>query len=97
MQYGSRAQLPAARTLLAQVGSARLQRSASVTAGTVSLIIGTTFTALTPQPSASASASASPSPSASQSVSSLGKKYHGITGSASVCKDQSAFSGPLGY
>ncbi len=97
VQYGSRAQLPAARTLLAQVGSARLQRSASVTAGTVSLIIGTTFTALTPQPSASASASASPSPSASQSVSSLGKKYHGITGSASVCKDQSAFSGPLGY
>ena len=91
IEYPSAASLPAADALKAQLSSATLLRDSSLTADTVSLIVGSSLTVLNPQSRPSAS------PSATQSVGNLGRQYHGITGSAAVCNDQSAFSGPLGY
>jgi LCP family protein required for cell wall assembly len=82
IEYGSASDLPAARTLAAQVGQAQVRQSASVTPGTVSLILGSDFTGLH-QASSSGS-----------SLSKLSKAYGGISGSTNICKDSAAFAGP---
>ncbi len=115
VEYAGAADLPAARAVQEQLGSATLVRDSSLTPGTLSLIVGSSFTALaplaaTPSPAAAGSpaagspvgpASAAPSPARSaapvENVRGLGKKYHGITGSAPACGVQSSFSGSLGY
>jgi LytR cell envelope-related transcriptional attenuator len=85
IEYASAADRPAAQTLKAQLSSVTLELDPSLTPGTVDLIVGSSFTALKPKAPKH------------QSVSNLSQKYSGITGSTSVCKDQNAFSGPLGY
>lgn len=85
IEYASAADKPAAQTLKAQLNSVTMQLDPSLAPGVVDLIVGSGFTALKP-----------PAPK-HQSVTDLSHKYSGITGNTSVCKDQNAFSGPLGY
>jgi LCP family protein required for cell wall assembly len=84
IEYASSADLPAATTLAAQVPGAKLRKDPSVAAGTVELILGSSFTALATNPSAT--------PSAGPSVGSLAKNFHGITGNATCRTDASAFA-----
>jgi LCP family protein required for cell wall assembly len=90
IKYASAADMPAVNALKQQLGSVKVTRDPSLTPGTLTLIVGSSYTGLQAVPSPSSS----PSP---QDIRGLHKKFKGITGSAGVCKDQSGFSGPLGY
>jgi LCP family protein required for cell wall assembly len=81
IEYSSAADLPAAKTLEAQIGAVTLRRDSSLTPGTVDLIVGSSFTALKPVSAASAQAQ----------VAGLSKQYGGITGNVDVCHDSAAF------
>jgi LCP family protein required for cell wall assembly len=85
IEYGSPSQLGAASALRAQVGQAQVQQSASAAPGTINLILGSDFTGL---------ASGKAKTGNGSGVASLSKNYGGISGSANICKDSSAFSGP---
>jgi LCP family protein required for cell wall assembly len=86
IQYASSADLAKAQYLAEQVGPAgdvQLQLDAQVSAGTMNLIIGSTFSALQPVPSSSA-------------LENIASTYGGINGNVNICSDQSAFAGPDG-
>ena len=109
IEYSSAADMPAVNTLMKQLTNATSLQVASLTPGTVDLILGSDFTGLAPQttstPKATAtqatgspqtSAGAGPSASASASgVADLAKSNGGITAAAACSADSSAFSGPL--
>jgi LCP family protein required for cell wall assembly len=83
VQYSSAADLPAARTVAAQLSGALVQQVSSVPAGTVNLVLGSDFTALAAQPS--------------QPPGNLAAKYSGYTASTNVCKNYgTAFAGAGG-
>ena len=88
IEYPSSADLPQARTLAAQVPGVTLHKDPTVTTGTVELILGSSFTALTSTPSGTPSAA----PSATPSVGSLAQNFGGITGNATCRTDASAFA-----
>ncbi|MEP7022738.1 MAG: LCP family protein [Actinomycetota bacterium] len=80
VEYPSTADLAAAKALKAQLGSAAaLQLDPSIAAGTLTLILGSNFTALRP--------------TGSSGTGKLTKTFGGIAGSANVCHDRSAFAG----
>ncbi len=79
IEYGSAADLPAADTLKQQIPDVTLKLVPGLTAGTVELILGNTFTKLTPPKQTS------------QSISGLSTNYDGIT--AKVKCRNSAFYG----
>ncbi len=83
VEYGSTADLAAARTVAAQLRDVTLQLNTAVPAGQVTLILGLTFKAL-----------AAPHESQSQSPGNLAKQYSGYTGGTNVCKGYgTAFTG----
>ena len=85
VEYSSAADLSAAQTVAAQLGTepVTLREVSTVTAGTVTLILGATFKALGPQ--------------TSQAISNLSGQYGGYTGGTNVCKDTgAAFAGAVG-
>jgi LCP family protein required for cell wall assembly len=84
IEYATSADLPAVHTLKAQLRGVTVHKVTTLTPGTIDLIVGSSFNGL---------AAARPSPS--PSVSSLSTTYGGITASANICKDTSAFTGPL--
>jgi LCP family protein required for cell wall assembly len=84
IQYTGQQDRAAASTLGRAVAGARLQQVAGLVPGTVRLIIGARFQGV--RTSAPTSPKAPP-------VGGLAKSYGGVTGSASICRDQSAFSG----
>jgi LCP family protein required for cell wall assembly len=91
IEYPARSDLPAARTLARLINGVTLQRDPALAAGTIQLVLGSTFTALASAPSADAAASSSlPSSGA------LARQYGGITGNVSICDDDGAFNGPDG-
>jgi LCP family protein required for cell wall assembly len=92
IEYSSAADLPAARTLATQLTNVRLRQVPSITPGTVTLILGSTFGTLAAH-SLTATPSGSPSPSSSKSpsVGSLAKSFGGITGYANCKRDKRAF------
>jgi LCP family protein required for cell wall assembly len=99
VEYPSAAELPAARTLAAQVSGATLRQDPAVAAGTVQLVIGSSFSSLAPQSGSSGTTTASPpvpgasaAPSGSPSLGSLAKTYGGITGTATCQTDAGAFA-----
>jgi hypothetical protein len=95
IEYASAADLPAANTLRAQIGHAKVVQDPALTPGSLTLIVGSSFTGLSSSPSPSPS----PSPSAGASppsVSSVAASDQGITADTSICKDQAAFAGPGG-
>ena len=83
VEYSSDADLAAARTVAAQLGSGVvLQLSSTVTAGTVTLILGSDFKALASQHAQA------------RSPGNLAKQYSGYTGATNVCRGYgSAFAG----
>lgn len=81
IEYSTAAQLPAARTLARLFGKVTLQKDPSVSSGTLSVILGSTFTALK-------------SAASNSGIQNLAGTYGGITGNVNICKDSSAFSGP---
>lgn len=85
VEYSSSADLAAARTVEAQLGgngSVTLELNSSVTPGTITLILGSDFTALAPQRSHAGSPG------------NLAKQYSGYTGGTNLCKGfGNAFSG----
>jgi LCP family protein required for cell wall assembly len=110
IEYSSAADTAAVNTLKKELTNVISLRVASLTPGTVDLILGSDFTGLaratpvtqvTPQASATrtaqqTSAGASPSASASSSgVASLAQSNGGITAAAACTADSSAFAGPL--
>jgi LCP family protein required for cell wall assembly len=96
IEYPSAATLPDARTLARLVSSSRLVLDPSVPAGTVELILGSTFTGLK---SGSGAATATPSPTATRapaSTENLTKQFGGINGNVGICDDSRVFQGPDG-
>ena len=109
IEYASTADMAAVNTLKKQLTNVTSLRVASLTPGTVDLILGSSFAGLVPQnaqvgatapasPTAQSSppsSSASPSASPSAGVTGLAQANGGITAAAACTADSGAFSGPL--
>ncbi|MHB1596817.1 MAG: LCP family protein [Streptosporangiaceae bacterium] len=74
VEYGAAADLAAARTVAAQLSGAALKRVSAVPAGTVHLILGSSFTALSPRRTR-------------HPLGNLAARYSGFSGSTNVCKN----------
>jgi LCP family protein required for cell wall assembly len=80
IEYSSRADLAAARTLRGQFSSVRLKLVPGLTPGTVQVILGSSFSKLAP-----------PKPTSRASMASLSNNYGGITASVS-CRNSAFYS-----
>ena len=89
IEYAAASDLPAVNTLKAQLSNVQVAHDPALTPGTVTLIIGSSFSALNAQPSSAPSSS----PSSQPSVSSLSQAEGGITANTNICQDQAAFTG----
>jgi LCP family protein required for cell wall assembly len=86
IEYATAADLPAANTLEGQLSDVEVEQETSLTPGTVTLILGSTFTGLsTPHPSSSSSSQ--------PSIASIAAADQGITADTNICRDQAAFAG----
>jgi LCP family protein required for cell wall assembly len=104
IEYGSSADMAEVNTLKEAISDVTDLQDASLTPGTIELILGSDFTGLTVQPAPTPSAtptglqSATPNPSASPSqspgVSGLAASNGGITAAVPCTSDGSAFAGP---
>ncbi|HEV3291221.1 MAG TPA: LytR C-terminal domain-containing protein, partial [Streptosporangiaceae bacterium] len=92
IEYAAASDLPAVNTLKAQLSNVQVAHDPALTPGTVTLIVGSSFSALNAQPSSTPSSA----PSSQPSVSSLSQADGGITANANICRDQAAFTGPDG-
>jgi LCP family protein required for cell wall assembly len=88
IEYATASDMPAVNTLKAQLSNVEVLQDSSLTPGTVTLIVGSSFSALNPQPSPSSSASSQPS------VSSVSAADGAIAANTNICGDSSAFAGP---
>jgi LCP family protein required for cell wall assembly len=89
IEYAAASDLPAVNTLKTQLSNVQVAHDPALTPGTVTLIIGSSFSALNAQPSSAPSSS----PSSQPSVSSLSQAEGGITANTNICQDQAAFTG----
>jgi LCP family protein required for cell wall assembly len=89
IEFRSRAERPEVKTLRQQIPGVRLQRVPGLQPGTLTLVLGTSFSGLKPT-----TPTPKPTPSG-PSVGDLSKSYGGIHGNASCKADSHAFSGPL--
>lgn len=89
IEYASAATLPAVRALRRQLTSVTVRHDSSLAPGTINLIVGSTFRALTPTPSPASVRSSG------KTVSKLAKSDGGSTGRAPCASDTGAFAGPL--
>ena len=96
IEYASRADLPSARTLARLISHVTLEQNANVSPGTVELILGSSFTALTPAGAASRSGSGSHAANPTAGTANLAGQYGGIRGNVGICSDASVFAGPDG-
>ncbi len=80
IDYGSRSDLPAARTLRGQFSSVRLKLVPGLPQGTVEVILGSSFSKLAP-----------PKPTSRASMAALSSKYGGITATVS-CRNSAFYS-----
>jgi LCP family protein required for cell wall assembly len=88
IEYAASSDMPAVNTLKAVVPNVQVEQESSLTPGTVTLIVGSDFSALNPAPSPSSS------PTATPSVTALGAADGAIKANTRICDDQSAFVGP---
>lgn len=84
IEYRGPGDLPAVRALKAQLDNVETLRVASVPRGTVSLILGSSFTALKTKSSKKANAG------------NLTHTFGGVKGNVKICRDKAAFAGPDG-
>lgn len=89
IEYAASSDMPAVNTLKAELSNVKVEQDTSLTPGTITLIVGSTYTGLK-------SASAKHSSTTSQSISRLSAGDGAISGSAAVCSDRGAFTGPNG-
>jgi LCP family protein required for cell wall assembly len=89
IEYSSAAQLPAVNTLKKEIAGAQVRRVTKLHVDTLSLILGSKFTGLP-----SGSNTKKPKGPSVASVASS-NNYQGISGNQNICKDSSAFAGPL--
>jgi LCP family protein required for cell wall assembly len=87
IQYAASSDMPAVNTLKALFSNVQVQQNASLTPGTITLIVGSSYSGLK-----SAKSSSATGPSASTVSASDGA----ITGNVGVCSDAKAFQGPDG-
>jgi LCP family protein required for cell wall assembly len=87
IQYSSAAQLPEVSTLKAEIGSVVVQQDTALGAGSLNLIVGSSFKGL-------GTAKGPGSKSSVKTLGNLAKNYNGITASTNICKDSAAFAGP---
>jgi LCP family protein required for cell wall assembly len=90
IEYAAASDMPAVNTLKAQLSNVEVVQNSTLTPGTIELIVGSSFSALNPQPSSSPSSS----PSSQPSVSSVSAADGAISANANICGDSSAFAGP---
>jgi LCP family protein required for cell wall assembly len=88
IEYSSPAQLPEVNTLKSALGSVAVQQNATLTPGSITLILGSSYTGL-PGTGGSTGKKAS-----AKTLKNLAKNYNGITASTNICADSSAFAGP---
>jgi len=88
IEYRDAADLPAADTLAGLIGKVTLKHDPRLRSSALHLILGSTFTGLKPVGQSGSNSSSA--------ISSLAKKYNGITASTNICNDKSAFAGPDG-
>jgi LCP family protein required for cell wall assembly len=88
VEYSSASQLAEANTLKARISGATVKQDPNVPAGSITLIVGSSFNGL----SGATSSSPSPTPSPSSSAGNLAKTYGGITGTTNICQDSAAFA-----
>ena len=87
IEYAAASDLPAVNTLKSRLSSVQVRQDPTLTPGTVTLIVGSSFTSF--------SATPTPSPSSSTpSVAALSQAAGGITANTNICSNQSAFIGP---
>ena len=87
IEYAAASDLSAVNTLKAQLSNVQVVQDTSLTPGTISLIVGSSFSAL----------NAPPSPTVKpQSVSKVSAADGAITANTGICRDQAAFAGPNG-
>jgi LCP family protein required for cell wall assembly len=89
IQYATSSDVPAVNTLKAQLSNVKVEQNASLTPGTITLIVGSTYTGLK-------SASARHSGTTTPSISKLSSGDGAIRANVGVCKDRGAFTGPNG-
>lgn len=95
VEYASSSDLSEADTVKnALGGTAQVQLDPSLSPGTVTLVIGSSYSGLAGSSSGKSSGSSSSSSSSSSSVENLNQTYGGINGGADICKDSNAFTGP---
>jgi hypothetical protein len=87
IQYSSAAQLPEVNTLKARIGTVVVQQDAALGAGSLNLILGSSFHGVGTGQGASGKSSA-------KTLGSLAKSYGGITANTNICQDSAAFAGP---
>ena len=89
IQYSTASQLPEVSTLRAVLGgSVVAQQDTAVGAGSLNLILGSSFNGLTPGTRAGTKSSAK------TTLGNLAKSYGGITANTNICRDTAAFTGP---
>ena len=89
IEYAASSDMPAVNTLKAELSNVKVEQDTSLTPGTITLIVGSTYTGLK---SASAEHSAGTGPS----ISKLSSGDGAISGNARICGDTGAFLGPNG-
>ena len=89
IQYAGASDLPAVNTLKAEIPNAQTAQNSALTPGTITLIVGSSFTSLNSSPSSSTSG-ATPGPAATNVASGDGA----INASVGVCQNRAAFQGP---
>ncbi|HEV2373234.1 MAG TPA: LCP family protein [Streptosporangiaceae bacterium] len=88
VEYSSPADLAAANTVQQSIADSQVQKVAGLPAGTVALVVGTSY-------SNSASGTSGNSGGTSRpSVTSVTSQLGGVAGNANICHDSSAFAGP---
>ena len=88
IQYSSASQLPEVNTLKAVIGgSVTAQQDTAAGAGSLNLILGSSFSGLSSGTGAGGRSSA-------RTLGNLAQSYGGITASANICSDSAAFTGP---
>jgi LCP family protein required for cell wall assembly len=88
IEYGSASQLPQANTLAQEITGAQLKQVTGLPAGSIALVLGSSFTGFGSTPGPGPAKHKPPSPGE------LGNAYGGISGNANICKDSGAFAGP---
>jgi LCP family protein required for cell wall assembly len=91
IEYAAATDLPAVNTLKALLSDVKVQQDTSLTPGTITLIVGSTYTGLKSAAAKHSSTTASTPP-----ISKLSSSDGAISGSAAACRNQSAFQGPNG-